>query len=125
MLLVLDLSTIISLVASFLVCLGYAPEFYRLWKAPETAFSSSAGLPMWLLWVCSSFLSMVYSIVADAPIFVICNISLVFSLTFLAMVGNAIRRFCVWRTRRRVSADDGCPLGVLPRETNAVRVTDV
>lgn len=114
----LDLSTIISFVASFLVCLGYAPEFYRLWREPASSFSSAAGLQMWLLWVCSSFLSMVYSIVTNAPILVICNISLIFSLTFLAMMGNAVRCLYTWRAlRRRVSADDGDPLGVLPIPT--------
>lgn len=114
----LDLSTIMSLVASFLVCLGYAPEFYRLCREPAASFSSAAGLHMWLLWVCSSFLSMVYSIVVNAPILVICNISLVFSLTFLAMMGNAARCLCTWRAhRRRVSADDVWVSGVLPTPT--------
>ena len=118
----LDPSTAISLVASFLVCLGYAPEFYRLWmlrrEPAESFFCSTAGLHMWLLRVCISYLSMVYSIVANAPILVICNISLIFSLTFLAMMGNTVRCLCTWRAhRRRVSADDVCPSGVLPTPT--------
>lgn len=113
----LDSSSVISLVSSFLVCLGYAPEFYRLWTAHASSFSSSTNLHMWCLWVSSSFLSMVYAIVAEAPILVICNITLIFALTFLALLGNAFRIFSARRFRlQKISAEDECPqpLDALP-----------
>lgn len=94
---------LISVVASVLVCVGYAPEFVRLYR--ERA-ASTTSLPMWLIWSSSSLLSCVYSILSGAPAFVISNICLIFALTLLATLGNVFFVLLAWRKARddRVSA---------------------
>jgi len=98
-----DPNIVISVVASVLVCVGYAPEFARLYKERT---SSPASLPMWLIWTSSSLLSSVYSILSGAPPFVISNICLVFALTLFSMLGNLffVLKACREEKQRRVAS---------------------
>jgi uncharacterized protein with PQ loop repeat len=93
-----DPKLLISVVASVLVCVGYAPEFVRLYRE-RTA--SAMSLPMWLIWSSSSLLSCVYSVVSGAPAFVVSNIALVFALTFCATLGNVCFVLLAWRREQR------------------------
>ena len=93
-----DPNVVISVVASVLVCVGYAPEFARLYKERS---SSPTGLPMWLIWTSSSLLSSIYSVLSGAPPFVISNICLIFTLTLLSTLGNLFFVLQACREERR------------------------
>ena len=105
-------SIAISFAASVLVCIGYAPEFVRLWRQRS---GSVASLPMWLIWTSSALLSTIYSAISLSPFFVIANISLVFFLTFAAALGNLF--FVCLERRKMRSGQDQVSVIPCPSET--------
>lgn len=75
----------VSVTATVLVWLGYLPEFWRLWRERR---SSEVGVWMWVIWIVSSGLSVVYASLSGAAPLVILNLAVVWALTVLAAVGN-------------------------------------
>lgn len=76
----------ISIVATILVWLGYAPEFLRLYRDRK---SSGIGIYMWILWTASSALSTLYAFLVSSSVLVVINIGTVCFLTIVSAVGNA------------------------------------
>jgi hypothetical protein len=82
----------ISAVATTLVCIGYVPEFIRLYVERT---SSGTGIYMWLLWIGSAMLSTLYALLSGASVLIIVNSTTLTVLTFGAALGNTY--FCLFR----------------------------
>jgi len=85
---------ILSLVATVLVWLGYAPEFLRLYREKR---ASNIGTSMWLIWTSSSGLSTAYALLSGATTMMVINVGTVFTLTVLAASGNLCMVVCDWK----------------------------
>lgn len=109
---VLAPSALMSIVVSYLVCVGYAPELVRLWREWSATASS---LPLWVIWASSPLPSATSAAISLAPFFVIANISLVCALTCVALVGSC--SFALWL--RQTSNIECAEVAVLPSPVEA------
>lgn len=89
---------VLSLVATVLVWLGYAPEFLRLYRERQ---ASDVGLSMWFIWTSSSGLSTVYAFLSGATAMVVLNVGAIFGLTVLTALCNV---YMLLRARRTTDA---------------------
>ena len=83
----------LSVAATVLSILGYAPEYRRLWTERRR---SGAGLSLWLVWALSYGLALVNTVLNEASPVVVSNSAAVFGLTAAtALVNGAATAFFV------------------------------
>ena len=75
----------LSVAATVLSILGYAPEYRRLWTERRR---SGAGLSLWLVWALSYGLALVNTVLNEASPVVVSNSAAVFGLTAATALVN-------------------------------------
>ena len=68
----------LSVVASILAAVGYAPEFRRLWTERHRG---SVGVALWAIWTTSSGLSLANALACEASPLVVANVAVIFVLS--------------------------------------------